>query len=122
VIVTMNARPDQPGEGVTLIGVQALNAHLATVAALWEELSYDVGALVDDGPRVRCQVRMAVRHRESGAVLDGSKRQIWTVRDGVVVALEGIFDSASVDAILRLPSQGKGSPASPSPSAPRFSA
>jgi ketosteroid isomerase-like protein len=103
---TFNADPDQVGDGATLVGSAAIEAHLARVRRHWEELSYAVESLslVDDGTdrRVRAVIDFTLRKRATALTLTSRKTQIWTVRNGRVTAMEEILRVADVHTLLRL--------------------
>lgn len=102
VIFTTNARPDKAGDGATVVGLAASLAHLQSVAEHWSEERFEPGRLRIDGDTVTCRVAIALRHRRTGTLLDGHKRQIWTIRTGQVRSMAEIFDAELVNAIHRL--------------------
>ncbi len=102
---TFNADPDRIGDGTTLVGWTANRAHLDRVAQTWEQLDRKVLSMREDAFRadqVNVRISFVLRHRASGETFEGTKRQSWTVRDGIVTSMIEVFDKASVHAVQRL--------------------
>jgi ketosteroid isomerase-like protein len=97
---TFNVDPDKIGSGTTYIGVPASLEHLARVAAAWEQLDHEVVSLHEDGDEVRANIKFSMRYRATGQVLEGKKRQVWTVRDGVVTRLDETLDRDYIQAFM----------------------
>jgi ketosteroid isomerase-like protein len=113
MIQTTNARPDREGDGDTFIGLPSIMAHLQRVGQHWHEEKFEPGRLRVEGEKVTCGIAIALRHKRTGMLLEGQKRQIWTVRDGQVRVLEEVFDAELVNAIHGLDGVG-GSASDPS--------
>lgn len=102
---TFNADPDRIGDGTTLVGWTANRAHLDRVQQTWEQLDRKVLSMREDAFRadqVNVRISFSLRHRASGEIFEGTKRQSWTVRDGIVISMVEVFDQASVHAVQRL--------------------
>jgi ketosteroid isomerase-like protein len=63
---------------------------LTAMAGAWESLRIDVHELIDEGDRVVARVRFQGRSAITGLALEGAgiDRQVWTLRDGLVVEVE----------------------------------
>jgi ketosteroid isomerase-like protein len=101
---TFNVDPDKIGSGTTYIGVAASLEHLARVAAVWEQIHHDVTSLNEEGDTVRANVTFSMRYRETAQILEGTKRQIWTVRHGVVTRLDETLDRDYIQAFMLMTS------------------
>lgn len=104
ITFSFNADPDKIGPGATIVGWTGLLQHFQRVAAHWEQLSSDVLSINADAAAPECvHVRIAFKllHRQHREVLEGIKRQVWTVRDGIVHRVDEIFDTQTLHAFQR---------------------
>lgn len=107
---TFNADPHRIGMGTTLIGWRAVTEHLARVDGTWEQVESVVEFMrpaPDDPEQVVVQLRFRLRHRASGHVLEGLKRQEWTVRDGIATRATEILDRDAIHAFQRFAAYGE---------------
>jgi ketosteroid isomerase-like protein len=113
---TFNIDPDRIGEGSTLIGWDAMHAHFANLKRNWDDLGGEVLNVSEDRHKpdqINALVSFKLRHRASGDVLKGKKRQEWIVRDGVITRMTEIFDAKAVHAFQRLAAFNTPPPADP---------
>jgi ketosteroid isomerase-like protein len=113
---SFNIDPDRIGEGTTLIGWDAMHAHFANLKRNWDDLGGDVVRMSEDlhkPGQINAVVSFKLRHRASGDVLKGTKRQEWIVRNGVVTRMTEIFDTKAVHAFQRLAAVNTPPPADP---------
>jgi ketosteroid isomerase-like protein len=75
---------------------------LYNVLAQFDYLRYEPTIVSADGDVVRAQVHFAYRHRATGEILSGSKRMVFTVKNGQIVRVDGYHDAAMVEAFMRL--------------------
>lgn len=75
---------------------------LYSILAEFDYLRYEPTIVAIDGDVVRAQVRFVYRHRRTAADLSGSKRLVFTVKDGFIVRVEEYHDAAMVEAFMRL--------------------
>src|SRR4051812_31075563 len=86
-------------EGLFLDGVffgpEGVRAALEEIESDWEDLSYDVLDVVQDGDRVLALLRMRARVRDSQAELDAQVAHVWQFRDGRAVRWDVYSDHDS---------------------------
>lgn len=102
---SFNADPDKIGDGTTLIGWQAMHEHFGRIRLHWDDLDSQVLKVTVDHhmpEQINAQVRFTLRHRASGEVFDGVKRQEWIVRAGIVTRMTEYFDTKMIHAFQRL--------------------
>jgi ketosteroid isomerase-like protein len=101
---SFNADPDKIGHGTTFIGWQAIHEHFARIRQHWDELDSEIlkiSADRDTPGQINAQVRFTLRHRASGEVFDGVKRQEWIVRDSIITRMTEYFDTNMLHAFQR---------------------
>lgn len=69
---------------------------------LYRPMNYNV-----NGKHVTNQVEFMLRHRQSGHVLSGRFRSVWTVEDGMVRRLDEYVDAALIEVFLKLAGSGE---------------
>lgn len=113
IVFTVNADPDRPGSGNTMIGKAQSQAFLELVDEVWEPVSSAPGPLREVGQsgaaevpggaaHVRCVITFALRHRASGQILNGTKTHEWVVRDGRVTSLCETLDRNFIHAFMEM--------------------
>jgi ketosteroid isomerase-like protein len=75
---------------------------LYAILAEFDYLKYEPTIVAVDGDVVRAQVQFIYHHRLTGENLAGSKRLVFTVRDGLIVRIEEYHDAGMVEAFMRL--------------------
>ena len=75
---------------------------LYAILAEFDYLMYEPTIVAVDGDVVRAQVQFIYHHRLTGENLSGSKRLVFTVRDGLIVRIEEFHDAGMVEAFMRL--------------------
>jgi ketosteroid isomerase-like protein len=93
-----------PYAGVTR-GREACRDIMFTILKDFDYLKYEARINRVEGEVVRTHVSFIYRHRESGEVLEGTRRLVFVVRDGFIVRLERFHDDECVDAFIRLTRQ-----------------
>ncbi len=78
---------ESPDGGVA-VGREGLLANFARMDEVFDGLCYDVEEMVDAGERVVALVRMRARGKTSGLEIDDPIAHVWTMRDGMGVALD----------------------------------
>ena len=85
--------PVIPGSGV-FIGDDGFRAWWAQVTDSFEELHFEATEFIDGGDRVVDVSRAMGRGRGSGAIVEMHFSNLWTVRDGRLVACTSYSDQA----------------------------
>ena len=94
---------ESPAEGrLTFEGSVAVLGFQRRLRETWEEYRLDVEELVDAGDRVLAVVTRHGRGRVSGAEVSDRIYNVWTFRDGVVVAFDSVRDRAEALALAGL--------------------
>ena len=90
--------------GVTS-GRAACRDLLFTIIRDFDYLKYEahINSVEDDV--VRAQVSFSYRHRQSGEVLDGTRRLVFRIKDGLIIRMDRYHDDERVDAFIRLTRQ-----------------
>lgn len=83
-------------------GKASIRNVLYAILAEFDYLKYDPTIVAVDDDVVRAQVQFTYHHRLTGENLAGSKRLVFTVRDGLVVRIEEYHDAGMVEAFMRL--------------------
>ena len=73
-----------------------------TVLAEFDYLDYEPTIISVDGCIVRTHVFFRYRHRASGNVIDGSRRLVFEIRDGLIARIDSYEDAAKFEAFMRL--------------------
>jgi hypothetical protein len=66
--------------------------------------------LLNFGDHVTCRIEIHLRHRRTGILLPGHKRQTWTARGCLITALAEVLDADLINAIHRLDSHADPAP------------
>jgi ketosteroid isomerase-like protein len=90
-----------PYTGVTR-GRAAVRDVLFTIIKDFDYLKYDSRINSVEGDIVRAQVSFQYQHRQSGEILDGTRRLVFRLKDGFIVRMDRYHDDQRVDAFLRL--------------------
>lgn len=107
IVFTFNADPDRPGSGERLVGSEAIFEHFGRVDAHWQLLEHVIGPLLGDGMVYNRSIRIKMRHRATGQLLDGTKRHVITVLDDKIAAITEHLDHELIQAILRFEDPGQ---------------
>jgi ketosteroid isomerase-like protein len=83
-------------------GKEACRDLLFSILADFDYLKYEPSILGVRGDTVRTQVRFTYQHRATGETLDGTRRLVFQIRDGLIVRVDGYHDARLVDAFMRL--------------------
>lgn len=90
-----------PYVGVTR-GRSAVRDLLFTVIKDFDYLKYESQINSAEGDIVRARVSFQYRHRESGEILEGTRRLVFQIKDGLIVRMDRYHDDQLVDAFIRL--------------------
>jgi ketosteroid isomerase-like protein len=72
------------------------------VLAEFDYLDYEPTIISVDGCIVRAHVFFRYRHRASGSVIDGSRRLVFEIRDGLIVRIDSYEDAAKFEVFMRM--------------------
>lgn len=93
-----------PYTGVTR-GKAAARDVLFTILKDFDYLKYESHINSVEGDIVRAHVAFRYVHRQSGEVLDGTRRLVFRIKDGLIIRLDRYHDDRLVDAFMRLTRQ-----------------
>lgn len=96
-----SATRELPYTGVTR-GKAAVRDVLFTILKDFDYLKYDARINSIEGDIVRAQVAFQYQHRQSGEILDGTRRLVFQIKDGLIIRMDRYHDDQRVDAFLRL--------------------
>lgn len=82
---------------------------LYMVLADFDYLEYQPTVVGQEAEAVRAHVRFRYHHRRTGGELSGTKRMVFTVRDGVIMQVDEYHDAGMVEAFMRLTQQREAS-------------
>jgi hypothetical protein len=102
---TFNADPDKIGNGTTIIGWRGIQAHFENIKANWVEESREMLGIASDQfnpEKVHVRIAFRVRRIKQPIVVEGVKRMIFVIREGVAVSCEEVFDRHAIHAAQRL--------------------
>ena len=102
VVYTLHVPTDLFPFGGSSVGKEAARRRLCMIWDLWEFLEMAPGQLTVDGCVVRALVTFRCRHRSTGRLLEGRKRNVWRVENGLVTRYETFHDLERVRAFMRL--------------------
>lgn len=93
-----------PYTGVTR-GKAAARDVLFTILKDFDYLKYESHINSVEGDIVRAHVAFKYQHRQSGEVLDGTRRLVFQIKDSLIVRMDRYHDARLVDAFMRLTRQ-----------------
>jgi ketosteroid isomerase-like protein len=99
-----SATRELPYSGVTR-GKAACRDLLFTIIKDFDYLKYEPHIIGVEDDVVRAQVSFIYRHRQSGEVLEGTRRLVFRLRDGLIVRMDRYHDAKLVDAFIRMTQQ-----------------
>lgn len=83
-------------------GLEACRNMLYSILAEFDYLKYEPVVVGVVGDVVRVQVRFKYHHRRTGENLEGTKRMVFKVRDGLIARVDVYHDASFVEAFMRL--------------------
>jgi ketosteroid isomerase-like protein len=83
-------------------GQEALRDLMFTVLADFDVLLYAPSFIRINGNGARAHVSYVYRHRATGEVLEGTRRLLIQIRDGLIQRIDGYYDDRMVEAFMRL--------------------
>ncbi len=83
-------------------GHEALRELMFTVLADFDVLLYSPNYIRASNDGVRANVGYIYRHRATGEVLEGTRRLLIQIRDGLIGRIDGYYDDRMVEAFMRL--------------------
>jgi ketosteroid isomerase-like protein len=95
------AREALPFGGVTR-GKAACRVVLFAILKDFDYLKYEPSIVGAEGDIVRAQVSFKYLHRPSGESLEGTRRLVFRLRDGLIIRIDGYHDTEMVEAFVRL--------------------
>lgn len=90
-----------PVGGITR-GKTACRDALFTILRDFDYLKYEPTINSVIGNTVRAQVAFKYRHRPTGEILEGTRRLVFKLRDGLILRIDGYHDVRLVEAFIRL--------------------
>jgi ketosteroid isomerase-like protein len=83
-------------------GQEALRDLMFTVLADFDVMLYAPSFIRVDGNGARAHVSYTYRHRATGELLEGTRRLLVQIRDGLILRIDGYYDDRMVEAFMRL--------------------
>lgn len=83
-------------------GKEACRDLLFSILADFDYLKYEPAIISVKGNVVRAQVRFVYRHRLTGETLEGTRRLVFQIANGLVTRIDGYHDARLVEAFIRL--------------------
>jgi len=83
-------------------GIEACRNALFSILEEFDYLRYEPTILSARGSVVRAQVRFKYQHRRTGGIIEGTRRLVFNVKDGLIVRINGYHDAQLVEAFMRL--------------------
>ena len=90
------------GLGGVMIGKAAIRCYLTAIAASWEFAHLAPASVTVQGDVVRGLVRYNSVHRRTGLPLAGTKRHVWQVENGRIIACDEYQDAVRIKAFLEM--------------------
>ena len=94
-------KPLLPVSGVTR-GKAACRDALFSILQDFDYLKYEPTINSVNGDVVRARVAFKYRHRPTGEMLEGTRRLVFKVEDGLIVRIDGYHDARLVEVFFRL--------------------
>lgn len=91
---------DEPGGG-TYYGVDGVTRAFRNWLTAWEDYRVEVEELSDHGAHVLARTRHLMSGKGSGAVVEQTIFQVWTLRDGRIVRARMYYDEAEALAAVQ---------------------
>lgn len=107
-----------PYVGVTR-GKAAVRDLLFTIIKDFDYLKYESQINGAEGDIVRARVSFKYQHRQSGEILEGTRRLVFRLKDGLIIRMDRYHDDQLVDAFIRLTQHHVTSAQAEKPPAPR---
>jgi ketosteroid isomerase-like protein len=83
-------------------GREAIRELLFVILKDFDVLKYDEIFVRASGNTVRANVHYIYRHRPTGEVLEGTRRLVFKLQDGLIVRIEAFHDASLVEAFMQL--------------------
>lgn len=83
-------------------GREACRNALYSLLRDYDYLKYEPTINSASGNTVRARVAFRYRHRSTGEILEGSRRLVFEIEDGLIVRVDGFYDESLVEAYVRL--------------------
>ena len=83
-------------------GVDACRDALFSLLEEFDYLRYEPTIISVRGSVVRAQVSFRYQHRRTGGILEGTRRLVINVKNGLIVRVNGYHDAQLVEAFMRL--------------------
>lgn len=83
-------------------GPEACREMAYAILAEFDYLKYEPIILGADGDIVRAQVEFKYRHRRTGSTIEGTRRLVFEIRDGLIYRLDSFDDARRFEAFMRL--------------------
>ena len=83
-------------------GQEALRDLMFSILADFDVLLYAPNFITPVADGVRTNVKFNYRHRATGEVLEGTRRLLIQIRNGLIVRIDGFYDDRMIEAFMRL--------------------
>jgi ketosteroid isomerase-like protein len=107
VVYTLNVSPDALVLGGETRGWDAVNEKMLGIRKVFEYLVFRPLVFATRGDVVRARIEFVLRHRNSGQLLSGQMRSVFTVRDGLVVRVDEYVDAPLIESFMRMFADGE---------------
>jgi ketosteroid isomerase-like protein len=102
IVYTIHNGPDASPLAGVYRGTERVRDLGFSVLAEFDYLRYEPTIVGVHGAIVRAHVVFALRHRESGCIIEGSRRIVIEVRGGLIVSYDLFEDGLRVEAFMRM--------------------
>lgn len=105
IVYTFHNGPDAAPFSGSYRGIDSCRALGYKVLAEFDYLGYEPTIVSAGNSVVSAHVRLRLRHRATGHVIEGSQRSIFQVREGLIASIGIYEDAARIEAYMKLVAQ-----------------
>jgi|LNFM01.1.fsa_nt_gb ketosteroid isomerase-like protein len=102
IVYTIHNGPDASPLAGVYSGTERVRDLAFSVLAEFDYLRYEPTIVSVDGDAVRAHVMFTLRHRESGCIIEGSRRIVIEMRGGLIGRYDLYEDGRRVEAFMRM--------------------
>ena len=110
--IELHSRPDVP-DGQVWRGVDGIRGFLARTAESFDPIRWEPLELIPTGRHVVARTRIVAQGAASGAPIEVDEAQLWTLRDRLVVRLQGFSTVEEAYATARALDSAEGAEQAP---------
>ena len=102
IVYTIHNSPDASPLAGVYSGIERVRDLAFSVLAEFDYLRYEPTIVSVDGQEVRAHVMFTLRHRDSGCIIEGSRRILIEMRGGLIGLYDLFEDGRRVEAFMRM--------------------